>query len=722
MSRPDEASPLPGSLSVNPMLDKWVQITPDSSGKSGSVTVSPGKVDIGQGISTALAQIAADELDVSLARIVMKRADTAGSPNEEMTSSSLSIEHSGIAIRFACAEVRGLLLQKAAEKLGVTAERLTVDDGVISAVGGEGSLTYWELAEPGMFHHEATAQFQPKSPEEFKLIGTDVPRLDIPAKVTGAPIFVHDMELPGMLHARVVRPPSYEARLTGIDDEATVRALPGVVEIVRDGSFLGVICEREEQAIRAARALRNRAKWDDRTCLPTQATVYDHLKTLPEQVHVVHDTTASGTKRVAERTLKAHFTKPYIAHASIGPSCAVAVWNDGKPTIWTHSGGIFPLRVDLSKVLRMPAEEITVMHAEGAGCYGHNGADDAALDAALLARAMPGRPIRVQWSREDEFQWEPFGPAMSIELTASLDAAGNVIEWTHELWSNTQSTRPGRQPEGSWLMPGWHLADALPKPPPRMMPMTIGGGSDRNAIPLYDFPNQHVIHHFITEMPVRVSALRALGAFANVYAIETFIDEVAEAIGVDPVEFRLRHLKDARARAVIEAAAERANWKGRRAGLGAGSGTTGMGIGFAQYKNKQSYCAVVAEVSLEAELRVTRCVAAVESGLAINPNGIVNQTEGGVIQAVSWTLKEAVPFDPSGVRCMTWDDYPILRFDEVPEVEVVLIDRPDQKSLGAGEAAQGPTGAAIGNALAQVIGVRVRDLPLSKDQIAKALV
>jgi CO/xanthine dehydrogenase Mo-binding subunit len=719
MSRTNDSSPLPGSLSVNPILDKWVRLVPGGTGPaSHSVTVSPGKVDIGQGISTALAQIAADELDVSLSRIVMRPAGTDTSPNEEMTSSSLSIEHSGIAIRFVCAEIRGTLLQKAAQKLGVSAERLVVEDGTISVAGGGASVTYWDLLEPGLFQREATAQFRPKAVEDFRLIGTDVPRLDIPAKVTGKPSYVHDMVLPGMLHGRVVRPPSYDARLLSIDDEAGLRAMPGLVELVRDGSFLAVVCTKEEQAIRAARALRNRAKWDDRTNLPAQGAVYDHLKTLPKTVHVVHEKTDDAAKAKAAKTMKAAFTKPYIAHASIGPSCAVAVWNDGKPEIWSHSQGIFPLRVDLSKSLRMPEADITVHHAEGAGCYGHNGADDAALDAALVARAVPGRPVKLQWSREDEFQWEPFGPAMSVEVSASLDAAGNIVDWTHELWSNTQSTRPGRQPEGTWLMAGWHLADPLPKPPPRMIPLAGGGGSDRNAVPLYDLPNSKVIHHFITEMPVRVSALRSLGAFANVFAIETFMDELAEAAGVDPVEYRLRHMKDPRARAVIEAAADRAGWKSRKAS----DGTTGMGIAFAQYKNKQSYCAVVAEVSLEEELRVTRCVAAVEAGLAINPDGIINQTEGGVIQAVSWTLKEAVPFDPSGVRCMTWDDYPILRFDEVPEVDVVLIDRPDQKSLGAGEAAQGPTGAAIANALAHAIGVRVRDLPLTKDQIAKALV
>lgn len=713
MSRTNEASPLPGSLSVNPMLDRWVRIEP-----AGSVTICSGKVEIGQGISTALAQIAADELDVALSRIVMRPADTASSPNEEMTSSSLSIEHSGIAIRYACAEVRGLLLQKAAARLGASLEKLVVEDGTIRAPGASASVTYWELVEPGMFHRQASADFKPKSPDEFRLIGRDVPRLDIPAKVTGRPSYVHDMEPPGLLHARRILPPGYQARLAGLDDEAAVRALPGVVAIVRDGSFLGVICEREDQVLRAARALKNRARWDNPTRLPAPHALHEHLKTLAQTEHVVGEKSDAAAKARAARTLSASYTKPYLAHASIGPSCAVAVWNDGRPTVWTHSQGIFPLRVDLSKVLRMPESEITVVHAEGAGCYGHNGADDAACDAVLLARAVPGRPVRLQWTREDEFLWEPYGPAMSVRLEAALDAAGRVVDWTHELWSNTQSTRPGRQPEGTWLMAGWHLAEALPKPPPRMIPIAGGGGSDRNAIPLYDFPNQKVIHHFITEMPVRVSALRSLGAYANVYAIETFLDELAEAAGVDPVTFRLRHLKDARARAVIEAAVAKSGWQPGSAGDGA----RGTGIGFAQYKNRQSYCAVVAEVDLSQDVRVVRCVAAVDSGLAVSPDGIINQTEGGVIQAVSWTLKEAVRFDESGITQQSWDDYPILRFDEVPEVEVVLLDRPDQKSLGAGEAAQGPTGAAIGNAVYNAIGVRVRDLPLSYERIKALLV
>ncbi|MBC7780980.1 MAG: xanthine dehydrogenase family protein molybdopterin-binding subunit, partial [Proteobacteria bacterium] len=660
MSRTNETSPLPGSLSVNPMLDQWVRLAP-----TGSVTVSPGKVDIGQGISTALAQMAADELDVSLSRIVMKAADTRDGPNEEMTSSSLSIEHSGIAIRFACAEIRGLLLQKAASRLGVSAERLTIDDGVISGVGSAQTVTYWDLVEPGMFHQAATAQFRPKAPEEFKLIGTDVPRLDIPAKVTGVPSYVHDMALPGMLHARVVRPPSYDARLLSIDDEAAVAAMPGVVHIVRDGSFLAVVCTKEEQAIRAARALRNRAQWDDRTRLPAQHAVFEHLKGLPQQVHVVHEKHGDPAPAPTARTLSAHYTKPYIAHASIGPSCAVAVWNDGKPTIWSHTQGIFPLRVDLAKVLRLPEAEITVMHAEGAGCYGHNGADDAALDAALVARALPGTPVRLQWSREDEFQWEPFGPAMSVELTAALDAQGNIVDWTHELWSNTQSTRPGRQPEGTWLMAGWHLADPLPKPPPRMIPIAGGGGSDRNAIPLYSFANQKVIHHFITEMPVRVSALRSLGAFANVFAIESFIDELAEAAGEDPVAYRLSLLSDARARRVVETAAQMSGWFDAKP-LPEGRG---RGFGFARYKNIAAFVAVVAEVEVDEEVRLRRVWSAADAGLVISPDGARNQIEGGIIQGASFVMKERVRFEDGRVAAKTWEDYPILRFSEIPEID-----------------------------------------------------
>jgi CO/xanthine dehydrogenase Mo-binding subunit len=362
----------------------------------------------------------------------------------------------------------------------------------------------------------------------------------------------------------------------------------------------------------------------------------------------------------------------------------------------------------------MPEDAIVVRHAEGAGCYGHNGADDVALDAALLARGAGSRPVRVQWMRDDEFCWSPCGPAMALDLRASLDAEGNVIAWEHDLWSNGHSSRPGRSDQPA-LLASWHLSKPHERPPAINMPLPAGA-ADRNAIPLYDFPNQRVVNHYVREMPVRTSALRSLGAYANVFAIESFMDELAQAANADPVAFRLRHLGDSRARGVIEAAARRAGWSAWAPNEG-----RGHGIGFAKYKNLGAYCAVVAEVEVGHEVRVNRLILAVDVGLVINPDGVRNQIEGGAIQSTSWTLKEQLKLGEHGVASIGWEDYPILKFTDVPAVEIELIDRPELPSVGAGEAAQGPTAAAIANAVENALGVRVRDLPLTPERIVAAI-
>jgi CO/xanthine dehydrogenase Mo-binding subunit len=404
-----------------------------------------------------------------------------------------------------------------------------------------------------------------------------------------------------------------------------------------------------------------------------------------------------------------------VAHAALAPSCALALFEDGKCSVWTHSQGIYPLRADLAKVLQLDEMRITVTHVEGAGCYGHNAADDVALDAVLLARAVPGRPVRVQWSREDEFGWEPYGSGMVVRMKGAVDAEGCIVDWSHELWSHGHSTRPGPK-DGANLLAAWHLEHPVPAPRPGNPPLP-GGGSHRNAIPLYDFPNQRVVNHLVREAPLRTSSLRGLGAHANVLAIESFMDELAHRAGADPIEFRLRHLKDTRARAVIEAVAEKAGWRSRERG----DGTRGRGVAFARYKNLACYVAVIVEVEAGDELQVKRAWAAIDAGQAINPDGIINQTEGGIIQTVSWTLKEQIRFDRERVQTQTWDDYPILTFPEAPAVEVVLIDRPEEPPLGAGEGAQGPTAGAIGNAIYNALGVRLRDMPFTRDRLIAAL-
>jgi CO/xanthine dehydrogenase Mo-binding subunit len=407
-----------------------------------------------------------------------------------------------------------------------------------------------------------------------------------------------------------------------------------------------------------------------------------------------------------EKPVKASYSKPFIAHASIGPSCAIARLKDGKLEVWSHSQGIWGLRHELSIVLQMSVEKIVVTHAEGAGCYGHNGADDVALDAALLARAANGRPVKLQWTREDEFAWEPYGPAMAFDLEARLDGAGNIVSWKHELWSNGHTNRPGRSPKPA-LVAARHLEKAFDYAP-AVDPALPPGGAERNAIPLYEFPDLQVVKNYVRETPRRSSSLRSLGAYGNVFAIESFMDELAHAAGADPIEFRLRHLKDARARAVLEALGK--PWKAWRK-----SENQGHGIGFARYKNLGAYCAVLAEVEAGEVLRVKRLVLAADVGLAINPDGVVNQLEGGAIQATSWTLKEE-----GRLGAVSWEDYPILRFSEVPAVEVHVLEN-GLPSLGAGEAAQGPTAAAIANALHDALGVRVRDLPLTPERIVRAM-
>ena len=366
----------------------------------------------------------------------------------------------------------------------------------------------------------------------------------------------------------------------------------------------------------------------------------------------------------------------------------------------------------------MPEHCVIVQHAEGAGCYGHNGADDVALDAALLARSVPGRHVKLQWMREDEFGWAPYGPAMRVRLRAALDEGGRIVDWQHDLWSSGHSSRPGRAATPT-LLAASYLAKPFARLPAVELPMPTGGGG-RNSIPLYDFPNQRVVNHFIEDMPLRTSALRSLGAYANVFAIESFMDELAQAAGADPVEFRLRHLADPRARAVIEAAARKAGWR-NRGGIGSTDSAQGLGIGFAKYKNLGAYCAVVAQVEVEREVRARRLWIAVDVGLVVNPDGVVNQIEGGAIQAASWTLKEEVKFTAEGIVCRGWEDYPILKFSEVPAVEVEIINRPDQKSVGAGEAPMWPTVAAIANAVSAALGVRVRDLPLTPERVAAAM-
>jgi CO/xanthine dehydrogenase Mo-binding subunit len=705
-----EQKRLPGSLNGNRMLDAWIGINAD-----GTATVFTGKVELGQGAVTALAQIAAEELELPLARVTMVQADTGRTPNEGFTSGSQSIENSGTALRLAAAEVVQIMREAAAPKLDAHAGELTARDGVLYAVNGK-AITYGDLAATLDLHREATGSARPKPAGTHKIVGQSIKRFDIPGKVSGKAMYVQDIRLPGMVHGRVVRPPQYGATLASLDD-SKAKAIPGVITVVRDGSFVGVIAEREEQAIKARDALAQGAKWTPGPDLPDPATIFAHLQSLPAKVDVI------GVKQApilanAPKTIEATYTKPYLAHASIGPSAAVAEFKDGKYTVWTHAQGVFPLRAELVKTLKVPPASVRCIHAEGSGCYGQNGADDVALDAALLARAMPDRPVRVQWMRDDEFAWEPYGPAMAMHAKGSLDGEGRIVDWNYELWSNSHSTRP-MSTSGANVLAAWYLSEPQRMGPPTSPPQPAGGG-DRNSVPLYDFPNQRVVHNFIQPMPVRVSALRTLGAYANVFASESFMDELALAAGADPVAFRLAHLKDPRGTAVIEKVAQMANWKAGEKGDFA----RGRGIGFAKYKTLACYCAVIADVEVDrasGRVRVTNAWSAADAGIVINPDGLSNQIEGGIIQSTSWTLHEEVKFDKHGIQSRDWSSYPILTMPDVPKVDVALINRPDERALGAGEASQGPAVAAIANAFAHATGKRIRDLPFHPARVKAVL-
>jgi CO/xanthine dehydrogenase Mo-binding subunit len=675
--------------------------------------VFTGKAELGQGIKTAIVQVAAEELKVAPSQIHLVTADTERTADEQYTAGSHSLQDSGNAVRNAAAQVREILIAKAAERLGLPAERLHAASGKITADDGR-SIAYGQLIEGNDLHLEAQPTSALTPPERFTEMGKSLPRIDIPAKVTGGAAYVQDMRLPGMVHARVVRPPSSGAKLLDADTTLVSR-MPGVLKVIRDGNYLAVAAREEFQAVQAMRSLAKLARWQEQAHLPPQNQLEAYLVGLEAEDAVVIDQ-QSTVARPGARTLEAKFTRAYQSHGSIGPSCAMALLDRGTLTVWTHTQGVFPDRSAIAEMLRIPERAVHCIHVEGSGCYGHNGADDAAADAALIARALPGMPVRVQWMREQEHLDEPYGPAMVTKVRAVLNAEGLIEDWHYELWSNTHIGRPGGAAE---LLPARLLSAPFTPKPPRVFIAPEGSG-DRNAVPLYSFVNKKVIWHFLKDMPLRVSALRSLGAYMNVFSIESFMDELAASAHLDPVEFRLRQLADPRAREVVTLAAQRFGWPRRSVAK-----NHGVGFAFARYKNLASYCAVACEVAVEPDtgnVRLLHAVATIDSGEVVNPDGIRNQTEGGILQSMSWTLFEAVQFDQTRVTSVDWVTYPILRFAHVPDsLEVHVIPRPGQPFLGAGEAAQGPAAGAISNAVAHAIGTRIRDIPFTRARVKAAI-
>lgn len=684
---------LPGSLHVNRRLDTWLSFHPD-----GRVVIHPGKVELGQGILTALSQIAADELDVALDQIEVAPTITGESPDEAVTSGSLSIQEGGMALRHACADARALFLSVAAQASGVPVEALRVEEGRF--LGPRGQVgSYAALADRELLDAESSPEARAKPPAERRVAGRSMPRLDLPQKVFGEARFLHDMRLPGMLHARMIRPPATGARLI----EAPPHAL-------RDGDFLAVLAETEAEAERLAGHAALAATWSEGAPLP--ADLRGWLATAPGQDSVVMERGESGP---VARRLSRKFFRPCFVHASVGTCCAIALWDGAVMRIWSHSQGPYNLRADLAIALKLPPERIVVQHVEGSGCYGHNGADDVAMDAALCARQRPNTPVRALWTRADELAQAPHAPAMWVEIEAGLDAQNNLADWRAHVRSNGHSGRPGRGTVprllGAALMEG-----GQPIPPSINPRLSGGGGAQRNMVPLYRIPHLAATMTELSVMPIRTSALRGLGAPANVWAIESVMEELAELAGEDPVAFRLRHCDDPRAAHLLREVAEMSGWADRTA-LPAGEG---LGIAMARYKNTGAWSAVAAHVRAEERVRCLRLHIACDMGEVINPDGAVNQIEGGAIHAVSMALHESSSFDIRRITSDSWERYPVLRFRDVPRVQVKLVPRPEEPPLGVGETSVAPTVAAIASAIHQALGIRPDRLPFTPDNLAEA--
>jgi nicotinate dehydrogenase subunit B len=691
---------LPGSLRRTPRVDAWLEILAD-----GRVRVLLGKMELGQGVRTAIAMVAADELDLNLDQVEVHLAETGRTPNEGYTAGSGSMENSAMSVRYAAAFARQKLLELAAKRWNKTPESLTMANGKINPKEGREAFTFAQLLNGTQIQDEVKLPVKLKPAAEYRYIGKAIPRTDIERMVRGEAVYVQDLRLPGMVHARVVRPPAYDAKLESFEEGSFMA--PGLLKVVRNGSFLAVVANEEFQAMQAQEKARTHARWAKVPTLPAGSDLETHIRQLPIKTQTVKNqgnTTALDTS--GPRSLKASYFKPYHMHGSIGPSCAVALYEQGTLHVWTHTQGVYPLRDAIAKMLKMDAEKVHLIGVPGSGCYGHNGADDAASDAALIAMAYPDKPIRVQWMREEEHAWEPYGSAMCMDAEARLGEDGKISHWRYAVWTDSHSTRPGGDPNN--LLAARYITEPFMK-----QGAGYTGGGYRNSEPYYNIPNLKIDAH-VFQGPLRVSSLRSLGAYGNIFAIESFMDELAALARRDPLEFRLAHSTDERAIAVMKKLQEMI--KSVQTGP-----NEGLGVAFSRYKNSASYCAVAAKVAVDkasGAVKVQRMWAVIDAGETVNLDGLINQTEGGMVQSASWTLNEEVRFNQQHVSSRDWTSYPIMRYSDVPLLEVAVIQHLELDPLGGGEAAQGPTSAALTNAIFRASGKRIRHLPVRAEEVA----
>ena len=678
----------------------------------GTVTVFCGKVDLGQGLRIAIRQIVAEELGIGVDKIDYVEGDTALTPDQGRTSGSNGIQRGGMQIRQAAATARRALIELAAQRLNAAVDNLVATEGEIRRKDGGSGIRFADLVGGGRFDLRLDPKAPLKDPATYTVVGKPLPRPDVPAKCAGSFTYMHDFRLPGMAHARVVRPPAIGARLISVD-ESSIKHLAGAT-VVRIKDFLAVVADDEWTAERAARALR--AQWSEWSGLPEQSALVAALRTNPDITDeaLVTKGMPGAPRPEGAKTLAATYFWPMQSHGSIGPSCAVADVRADAATIWTASQGTHGNRNTFARFLGLPPEKVRLIYLDGSGCYGMNGHEDAAADAAIISRAI-GRPVRVQWSREDEHGWDPKGPPQLLDISGTVGPDGHILDWRTEMWL-PEITRGLR--DVPLLAPAAAGFDQVRGMQPGLI--------SQNGDPPYAADNVQVVVHWLKNAPLRPAPLRSPGKPANCFAVESFADELAVAAGIDPVEFRLRGLGDARGAEVIRRAAALMNWQARSSPINSKNAavTHGRGIAYVHYKHSESYVAIGMEVAVErasGRVKVERVACAHDCGQIINPDGVRAQVEGSILQTLSRVLMEEVLFDRSRVTSVDWSSYPIMRFADVPKLDIELIDRPTLPPLGAGEAACTPVGAALANAVFDATGARLRTVPFIPERVKAAL-
>ncbi|HEV2623713.1 MAG TPA: molybdopterin cofactor-binding domain-containing protein [Xanthobacteraceae bacterium] len=699
-----------GDLGPRPVdandVDSFLAVNGD-----GTVTVYCGKVDLGQGLRIAMRQIAGEELGIGVDMIKYVEGDTALTPDQGRTSGSNGIQRGGMQLRRAAATARQALIELAAQRLNAAPDDLVARDGEIKVKNGGAAIKFAALIGGRSFNLKLNAKAPLQDPATYTLVGKPLPRPDVPAKCTGGFTYMQDFSVPGMAHARVIRPPAIGAKLVAVD-EASIRDLPGA-SVVRIKDFLAVIADDEWTAVRAARALR--AQWSAWSGLPAQDKLIATLRADPDVTEELLNRGQQGASAQSGPVNRsASYFWPMQSHGSIGPSCAVADVRGDAATVWTASQGTHGNRKTFARFLGLPEEKVRLIYLDGAGCYGMNGHEDAAADAAIVSRAV-GRPVRVQWSRQDEHGWDPKGPPQLLDISGAVDPTGHILAWRTEMWL-PQTTRG--LPDIPLLGPAAAGLDDVRGLQPGLI--------SQNADPPYVADNVQVLAHWLKDAPLRPAPIRSPGKPANCFAVESFTDELAAAAGLDPIEFRLRGLTDPRGSEAIRRAAALMKWQSRPS---PGANKTapvmrGRGFAYVHYKHSESYVAMGMEVAVErgsGRIKVERVVCAHDCGQIINPDGVRAQIEGSILQTLSRVLMEEVQFDRSRVTSVDWNSYPILRFPDVPKLDIVLIDRPTQPPLGAGEAACSPVGAALANAVFDATGARLRTVPFTPDRVKAAL-